>query len=145
MLVVFTYVNTYSPMFTHLLVFTYVDPCYSYLPMFTCVYLCLPLFICACLPMFTHVYSCLPIFTMLSRDYICYLCLPLFTCAGLPVYSYLLLFTYVYSCYLCLPLFTRVHKCLPLFTRACIHICGIAGENRPSGAKTQKWVIYTML
>ena len=25
------------------------------------------------------------------------------------------------------------------------HICGIAGENRPSGAKTQKLVIYTML
>ena len=26
-----------------------------------------------------------------------------------------------------------------------IIICGIAGENRPSGAKIQKWVIYTML
>ena len=25
------------------------------------------------------------------------------------------------------------------------HKCGIAGENRPSGAKTQKLVIYTML
>ena len=69
----FTYVYTWLPMITCLylclLMFTYVYHCllmhvYLCLPMFTRVYLRLPLFTCACFTMFNHVYSCLPMFTI---------------------------------------------------------------------------------
>ena len=62
--------------------------------------------------MFTHIYSCLPMFTHV------YLCLSLFTRASLPT------LTDVYSC---LPMFNPVYSCFS--------ICGISGENRPTGAK----------
>ena len=43
-----------------------------------------------------------------------YICLPLFACA-------------------CSPMFIHVYSSLAMFTL--FHICGIAGENRPTGAK----------
>ena len=76
--------------------------------------------------MITHVYVSLPLF--ITRP--CLLKLTVYTCFPM--------FTLVNQR---LPLFTRVYLCfsLPMITCVylCLHICGIAGENRPSGAKTQ--------
>ena len=70
--------------------------------MYNHVYLCLPLFTCACLPMFsTFTPECLPMFTHV------YSCLLMCTL----VYLRLYLFVYVYPCLPMLPMFT--HACLP--------------------------------
>ena len=79
---------------------------------YSCIfYLCLPMFtsVFLRLPMFTHVYHCF------ARAY---LCLHMFN----TVYSFYLSFTNVNSCLAMLPLFTlQVSKCLHFFT--CVYLC----------------------
>ena len=87
---------------------TYVNP------MFTHVYLLLPLFACASLPVLTYVYSRLPVYQCLLMHV--YLCLPVYS-----FYLCVLVFTFVYHCllflvYTCLPMFTYVYLCLLVFT-----------------------------
>ena len=60
------------------IVFINVYLCYLFLQMFTTVYLCMfTLFTRECLPMFTQVYLCLPMFNMINLA--SYLCLLIFT------------------------------------------------------------------
>ena len=103
-LLVFIYVYTCLPMFTRLLMFTYV-------PIFTPVYSCLP----KCtrvLSMFKTSYSWLPMFTNVN------LLLSMFTTVyshSFPeVYPCSLVFTYVYTF---LPMFTLLSSCLSISTR----------------------------
>ena len=118
--------------------FTYVNPVYSCLPVYSC-YLCLALFTRACLPMLTHVCSCLPIFLCLLMFTRVYLCLPLFTrlprfttvysCMFASVYLWLqLVFTYGYTWlpmfiphYSCFHMFMLVYLWLPMITR--VYLC----------------------
>ena len=68
------------------------------------------------------------------------MCNPVYSCLIMFATVYSFLFTYVYPTlhvftyvYTSLPMSKPVYSCLPMFT--CVYICGIAGENRPTGAK----------